>query len=138
MRSSGCFLAVTVFLSLMVSASSRLVPFQVKVLKAESYTFKAPPIIPHGCNQEDFSAYCYDSKPIDYVQNTMVVRETDGKSLQIACTVYNQWSHCTDLPVNSTFEAKMERHGLEIRYPDQNHKMRKQLYAILEENNVGH
>jgi hypothetical protein len=32
----------------------------------------------------------------------------------------------------------MERHGLEIRYPGQNHKMRKQLYAILEENNVGH
>jgi hypothetical protein len=26
----------------------------------------------------------------------------------------------------------MERHGLEIRYPDQNHKMHKQLYAILE------
>jgi hypothetical protein len=61
----------------------------------------------------------------------MVVREPDGKSLQIACTAYNRWSHCTDLPVNSTFEAKMERHGLEIRYLDQSHKMRRQLYEIL-------
>jgi|HubBroStandDraft_4_1064222.scaffolds.fasta_scaffold04716_4 hypothetical protein len=138
MRSFGCFLAATVFLSAMASASSKPLPIEVKVLKAESYTFKAPPIIPHDCNQQDLDAYCYGSKRIDYVQNTMVVREPDGNSFQIACTVYNRWSHCTDLPVSSTFEAKMERHGLEIRYPGQNHKMRKQLYAILEENNVGH
>jgi len=131
MRSFGCFVAVTVFLSVMASASSRPVPFEVKVLKAESYTFKSPPMIPHDCNWQDLSAYCYGSKPIDYVQNTMVVRELDGKSLQIACTVYNRWSHCTDLPVNSTFGAKMERHGLEIHYLDQNHKMRRQLYEIL-------
>ena len=131
MRNVGCFLALTVFLSVMASASSRPPPFQVKVLRAESYTLKSPPIIPHDCNQQDLSAYCYGSKPIGYVQKTMVVREPDGKSLQIACTAYNRWSHCTDLPVNSTFEAKMERHGLEIRYLDQSHKMRRQLYEIL-------
>jgi hypothetical protein len=105
----------------MASASSKPLPLEVKVLKAESYTFKSPPTIPHDCNQQDLSAYCYGSKPIGYVQ----------KSLQIACTAYNRWSHCTDLPVNSTFEAKMERHGLEIRYLDQSHKMRRQLYEIL-------
>jgi hypothetical protein len=115
----------------MASASSKVLPFEVKVLKAENYTFKSPPIIPHDCNQQDFSAYCYGSKPVGYVENTMVVREPDGKSLQIACTAYNRWSHCVDLPVNSTFEAKMERHGLEIRYPDQNQRMRKQLYEIV-------
>jgi hypothetical protein len=131
MRNVGCFLAVTVLLSVMASASSKVLPFEVKVLKAESYTFKSPPIIPHDCNQQDFSAYCYGSKPVSYVENTMVVREPDGKSLQIACTAYNRWSHCVDLPVNSTFEGKMERHGLEILYADQNQRMRKQLYEIV-------
>jgi len=131
MRRFSCFLAVTVFLSVMASASSKPLPIEVEVLKAESYTFESPPIIPNDCNWEDLSAYCYGSKPIDHVQNTMVVREPDGKSLQIACTVYNRWSHCTDLPVNSTCEAKMEKHGLEIRYLDQNHKIRRQLYEIL-------
>jgi hypothetical protein len=118
-RSLGCFIAVTVFLSAMASASSKPLPHEVKVLKAESYTFKSPPIVPHARNWQDLSAYCYGSKPVGDVENKMVVREPDGKSLQIACTAYNRWSHCTDLPVNSTFEAKMERHGLEIRYPDQ-------------------
>jgi hypothetical protein len=134
MRSLGCFIAVTIFLSVMASASSTPQPIEVKVLKAESYTFKSPPIIPRDCNWQDLSAYCYGSKPVGYVENTMVVREPDGRSLQIACTAYNRWSHCTDLPVNSTFEAKMERHGLDIRYLDQNQKMRKQLYEILREN----
>jgi hypothetical protein len=138
MRNFGCFLALTVFLSVMASASSRPLFFQVKVLRAESYTLKSPPIIPHDCNQQDLSAYCYGLKPVGYVENTMVVREPDGKSLQIACTAYNRWSHCADLPVNSTCEAKMERHGLEIRYPDQSHKLHKQLYAILEENTASH
>jgi hypothetical protein len=131
MRSVGCFLAATIFLSVMAGASSRPLPFEVRVLKAESYTFKAPPIVPRDCNLQDFSAYCHSSKPVGYVENTMVVREPDGKSVQIACTAYNRWSHCTDLPINSTFAAKMERHGFEIRYLDQNKKMRKQLYEIL-------
>jgi hypothetical protein len=133
MRSSGCFIAVTVLLSGMASATSKPRPLEVKVLKAQSYTFKEPPIVPRDCDLQDFSAYCHSSKPVDYVENTMVVREPDGKSVQIACTAYNRWSHCTDLPVNSTFAAKMERHGLEIRYLDQNQKMRKQLYEILTE-----
>jgi hypothetical protein len=136
MRNFGCVLALAVFLSVIASASSRPLPFEVKVLKAESYTFKAPPITPHDCNQQDFDAYCYGSKPIDYVENTMVVREPNGKSLQIACTDYNRWSHCADLLVNSTVEAMMERRGLEIRYSDQNHKVRKQLYEIVRAKDV--
>jgi hypothetical protein len=116
MWSLGCCIAVTVFLSAMASASSKPLPLEIKVLKAESYTFKSPPIVPRDCNWQDLSAYCYGSKPVGYVENTVVVQEPDGRSLQIACTAYNRWSHCTDLPVNSTFDAKMESRGLEIRY----------------------
>jgi hypothetical protein len=69
--------------------------------------------------------------PKTYVENTMVVQEPDGNSLEIACTVYNRWSHCTSLPVDQSFEAWMGKRGLEIRYMDQHGKIRKQLYEIL-------
>jgi hypothetical protein len=68
------------------------------------------------------------------VENTMVVQEPDGKSLEIACTVYNRWSNCINLPVNQSFQARMGKHGLEIRYLDQHGKMRKQVYEILSQN----
>jgi hypothetical protein len=119
------------------SAWAKHVPVQVKVLSAESHAFQGPPLAPPNCNWKDISAYCYGSSPEIYVENTMVVQETGGKSLKIACTVYNQWSHCTDLPLNQTFQATMRKDGLEIRYLDQHHKVRKQLYEILENQN-GH
>jgi hypothetical protein len=128
-------LALMLFLS--ASAWAKHVPVQVKVLSAESHAFQGPPLDPPNCNWKDISAYCYGSSPEIYVENTMVVQETGGKSLKIACTVYNQWSHCTDLPLNQTFQATMRKDGLEIRYLDQHHKVRKQLYEILENQN-GH
>jgi hypothetical protein len=127
------FPALVVFLSATASASPRQSLLQVKVLSAESHQFEGPPLDPPNCNWKDISAYCYGSGPETYVENTMIVQEPDGKSLEIACTVYNQWSHCADLPVNQTFQATMGKHGLEIRYLDQHHKMRNQLYEILRE-----
>jgi hypothetical protein len=109
-------------------------PFQVKVLSAESRQFQAPPIDPPNCDWKDISAYCYNSSPETYLENTMVVQKSDGNSYEIACTVYNRWSHCASLPVDQSFRARMEdKRGLEIRYMDQHGKMRKQLYAILSE-----
>jgi len=64
----------------------------------------------------------------------MVVQEPNGKSLEIGCTVYNQWSHCTTLPVNQSFQAWMGKHDLKIRYLDQQGKWRTQVYEILKEN----
>jgi hypothetical protein len=46
MRSFGGCIAVPVFLSAMASASSKPPPIEVKVLKAESYTFKSRPMAP--------------------------------------------------------------------------------------------
>jgi hypothetical protein len=129
---------LTVFLWGVAAASSKHFPLQVKVLSAESRQFQAPPLDPPNCNWKDISAYCYGSSPETYVENTMVVQAPDGKSLEIACTVYNQWSHCTNLPVNQTFQARMAKHGLEIRYLDQRHKMRTQLYEILRESGPSH
>ncbi len=106
-------------------------PIQVKVLSAESHPFQGSLLDPPNCNWHDIDAYCTSTTPETYLENTMVVQEANGKLLEIACTVYNQWSHCTTLPVNQSFQARMEKHGLEIRYLDQHGKMREQVYRIL-------
>lgn len=115
------------------SAWSKDWPLPVKVLSAESHQFQAP--APPKCDWRDISAYCYSSTPAIYVENTMVVQEPDGKSLEIACTVYNQWSRCASLPVHQSFPAHMTKHSMEIRYRDQHGKMRKQVYEILRKDN---
>jgi hypothetical protein len=134
MSSFRWFLILLVFLPTMASSSAKPTALRVKVLRAESQDFQAPPLAPPNCNFEDLNAYCYGSKPENYVARIMVVQDSNGKSLKIGCTVYNQWSHCAALPVNQTFEARLEKRGLEISYLDRDHKMRKQLYEILPEN----
>jgi hypothetical protein len=115
------------------AASSTAKPpsFQVKIVSVESRSFQGPPLVPRDCSWWDLSAYCYSSSLVSYVENTMVVQEENGKSLEIGCTVYAKWSHCVGLPVNGTFAATMKKDGLEVRYPDAHHKWRKQLYEIL-------
>ena len=134
MTSPHLFLVVVVLLSTTASASPESAPFQIRVLSAESRQFEGPPDAPRDCNWRDYSAYCLNSAPKTYVENTMRVQGPDGKTLRIACIVYNQWSHCTDLPVDQTFQARRVKHGLEVRYLDQHHKMRKQVYEIVDEN----
>ena len=128
-------LVVTLFLSATASAWSKDPPvIQIKVLSAESEQFQGPALAPANCDYHDISAYCFNSKPKTYVENTMVVEEPNGNSLKIACTVYNRWSRCRNLPVKQSFQARMEKHRLEIRYLDQHGKMRNQVYEILIEN----
>jgi len=116
------------------SAWSKDLLLQIKVLSAERRQFQGPALAPLDCNWRDISAYCYSSSPETYVENTMVVQEPDGKSLKIACTVYYQWSHCASLPVNQSFQARMRKRGLEIRYLDQHGKVCRQVYEILRDN----
>ncbi len=131
------FLVIALLLGSVASVWSKAFPLHIKVLSGESYQFQGPPLDPPNCNWRDISAYCYGSRPETYVKNTMVVQERDSKSLEIACTVYNRWSHCANLPVNLSFQARMGKRGLEIRYPDQHGKMRTQLYEVLRRNGDG-
>jgi hypothetical protein len=127
-----CFFVATFLLAATASAWSKNLPgIQIKVIGSESHQFQGPALAPSNCDYHDISAYCYGSSPTTYVENTMVVEEPNGKSLEIACTVYNRWSNCRSLPVNQSFEARMGKHGLEIRYLDQHGKIRKQVYEIL-------
>jgi hypothetical protein len=98
------FFVVTLLLAAMPRAWSEDLPLHIKVLSEESRQFQGPRFAPPDCNFQDISAYCFSSVKT-YVENTMVVQESDGKSLEIACTVYNQWSHCASLPVNRSTRA---------------------------------
>ena len=133
MSSRHIFLVVVLLLAPVASGWTKDFPLHIQVLSAESRQYQGPRLAPPNCNWRDLTAYCYSSSPRTYVENTMVVQESDGKSLEIACTVYNRWSHCTTLPVHQTFQARMRKHGLEVRYLDQRGKVRKQLYEILRE-----
>jgi hypothetical protein len=124
-------LALAVFLAPM--ANARDLSFRVKIVSAESHQFQSPPLNPPNCNWKDISAYCYGSSPKTYVENTLVVQDPSGQIFKIACTAYNRWSHCTQLPVNQTFQARMKKDGLEIRYIGQHHKWQKQVYQILKD-----
>jgi hypothetical protein len=117
----------TLFLA---SAWSKDLPIQIKVLSGETRQFQGPPFPSINCEWRDISAYCFNSSPETYVQNTMIVQEPGGKSLEIACTVYNQWSCCTNLPVNQSFQAWRGKRSLKIRYLDHSGKMREQVYEI--------
>ena len=123
-----------VILFAMADASAKRLSFPVTVLTAESHQFQAPPLDPPNCTLRDFDAYCHHSSPVTYVEKTMVIREPSGQSVEIACTVYTHWSHCADLRVNQTFQATEEKRGLDIRYLDDRHKWRKELYEIVGEN----
>jgi len=137
MHCARLFFVVTLLPAAMASAWSQDLPLQIKVLSGESHQFQGPLLAPPNCNWFDLTAYCLNSSPKTYVENTMVVQEPNGKTLEIACTVYNRWSNCTNLPVNQSFQARMGKHGLEIRYSDQHGKMRRQVYEILRENGKG-
>src|ERR1017187_9833627 len=106
MHAPRLFFVVTLLLAAMASAWSQDLPLQIKVLSGESRQFQGPLLDPPNCNWRDISAYCFGSSPQTYVENTMVVQEPDGKSLEIACTVYNQWSNCTSLPVPFQSDAR--------------------------------
>jgi hypothetical protein len=125
------FIAAAVFWAGAANASPKHV--QVKVLSATSYQFQSPPFFPPNCNWRDISAYCTNSSPVTYVRNTMIVQEPNGRSLEIGCTVEDEWSHCAALRVDQTLQAKKTKNGLEIRYLDLFGKWRKAVYEILPE-----
>jgi len=127
------FLVLAFFLAAVASSWPKDLPLRIKVLSGESHEFQGSPLAPPNCNWRDISAYCYGSSPRTYVENTMVVQEPGGKSLEIACTVYNRWSHCAALPINQSFQARMGKHGVVIRYVDQHGKVHEQVYEILSE-----
>lgn len=121
-------LGFIVAISLAASAAAKDYPIQLKVLSAESHEDIGPSQRAlEGCSWRDLDAYCFGSSP--YIVNTMVVQENGGEPFSIACTAY-EWSNCTDLAVDQTFQARKEKHGIAILYTDKSGTKRTQVYEI--------
>jgi hypothetical protein len=59
------------------------------------------------------------------------VQEDNEPPFRISCTAESKYSRCVPLAKGESFDAKREKHGLEVYYVDDKGKMRKQLYALV-------
>ena len=103
---------------------------RLTVLSADSHALSSGTTVPKDCDLQNFSAYCNESKnPTG--RNVMLVRDADGRSYSIACTVDSHWSKCESLAVGETYEARKDKHGITVFYRDAKGKERKQLYQLV-------
>ena len=87
--------------------------------------------VPLNCDQLTFDAYCRSTTNVPLL-STLLVKEDDGPSSRISCTVESKYSRCVPLAKGESYDARRTKHGLEVYYEDDNGKTRKQLYALVD------
>jgi len=86
--------------------------------------------VPQNCEQLTFDAYCRSTTNVPLV-STLLVQEDNEPPFRISCTIESKYSRCIPLPKGESFDAKKEKHGLEVYYVDDKGKERKQLYTLV-------
>lgn len=86
--------------------------------------------VPQNCEQLTFDAYCRSTTNAPVI-STLLVQEDNEPPFRISCTAESKYSRCVPLAKGESFDAKREKHGLEVYYVDDKGKMRKQLYALV-------
>jgi PEGA domain len=110
-------------------------PVLLKIMSAKTEslpTSSGSNDVPTACDGVNFSAYCHETRTA-VVRNTMLVKDSSGKSFTISCTVDSRWSNCISLPVGETFGAEKEKHGFTVWYQNSKGKEVKQSYALVTE-----
>jgi hypothetical protein len=92
--------------------------------------------VPQNCEQLTFDAYCRSTTNAPLL-STLLVKEDDGPTYRISCTVESKYSRCVPLAKGESYDAKRTKHGLEVYYEDDKGKTRKQLYALVAANGKG-
>lgn len=87
--------------------------------------------VPQNCEQLTFDAYCRSTTNVPLV-STLLVQEDNEPPFRISCTIESKYSRCIPLPKGESFDAKREKHGLEVYYVDDKGKERKQLYTLVD------
>jgi len=87
--------------------------------------------VPQNCEQLTFDAYCRSTTNVPLV-STLLVREDNEPPFRITCTIESKYSRCIPLPKGESFDAKREKHGLEVYYVDDKGKARKQFYTLVD------
>jgi hypothetical protein len=85
--------------------------------------------VPQNCEQLTFDAYCRSTSNVQV--STLLVQEDNEPPFRISCTI-EKYSRCISLPIGESFDARKEKHGLEVYYVDRKGKERKQLYALVD------
>jgi hypothetical protein len=89
--------------------------------------------VPLNCEQLTYDAYCRSTSNAPMV-STLLVQEDSQPPFRISCTIESRYSRCIPLPKGESFDARREKHGLEVYYVDDKGKERKQLYALVNAN----
>jgi hypothetical protein len=89
--------------------------------------------VPLNCDQLTFDAYCRSTTNAPLL-STLLVKEDNGQTYHISCTVESKYSRCVPLAEGESYDAKRTKHGLEVYYEDDNGKTRRQLYSLVDTN----
>src|SRR6202050_1565160 len=89
--------------------------------------------VPQNCEQLTFDAYCRSTTNVPLL-STLLVKEDNGPTYRISCTVESKYSRCVPLAKGESYDAKRAKHGLEVYYEDDKGKTRKQFYALVDTN----
>ncbi len=87
--------------------------------------------VPQNCEQLTFDAYCRSTSNVPLV-STLLVQEDNEPPFRISCTIESRYSRCIPLAKGESFDARKEKHGLEVYYVDDKGKARKQLYTLVD------
>jgi hypothetical protein len=122
-----------VFLLAAVLANAASQKDTVRITVLDSVTRASAPDnngVPQNCEQLTFDAYCRSTTNAPVI-STLLVQEDSEPPFRISCTAESKYSRCVPLAKGESFDAKKEKHGLEVYYVDDKGKMRKQLYALV-------
>jgi hypothetical protein len=130
---AASLLGIVLMNAILANAASKAQTTTIKVLSADAETVPLTSDnngAPKDCNLMDFSAYCHHSRN-EIIRHKMVVEDSTGKTVTVACTVDTIFSKCTSLPAEATFTAQWTKRGLVVWHPDQNGREVKQLYKVV-------
>jgi hypothetical protein len=119
-------------MSALVVYSQVFSPTRITVLSADFHPLSEGTPVPKNCDMQNFDAYCNESKnPTG--ENIMHVKDSDGHTFTITCTIDSRWSKCAPLGVGESYEAKRGKHGLTVWVQNPNGKESTRLYKFGED-----
>jgi hypothetical protein len=127
-------LQIGLFLAAVLANASPKSTLRITVLDSATRALAADNNgVPLNCDQLTFDAYCRSTTNAPLL-STLLVKEDNGPTYRISCTVESKYSRCVPLAKGESYDAKRTKHGLEVYYEDDNGKTRKQLYALVDTN----
>ncbi len=126
--------ASLLLLAMFANAASRNNTMRITVLNSETRSLSLDDNngVPLNCEQLTFDAYCRSTRTAPLV-NTLLVQDGNDAPFRISCTAESRFSRCVPLPKGESFDARREKKGVMVYYPDDKGKLRSQLYTLVAE-----